>query len=141
MINICRYLPTRTNRRAWKLKKEVRSLILKVVKERQDSGHDKDLLQTILEVAKENDLSQEEIDHFIVDNCKNIYVAGHDTTSCTSTWCLMLLASNPEWQHRVRTEILEICGGRTPTADMLHKMKQVTSYISSIYLETASNFL
>ncbi|PWZ38225.1 Potassium transporter 25 [Zea mays] len=50
---------------------------------------------------------------FIVDNCKNIYFAGHETTAVTATWCLMLLAAHPDWQDRARAEVLEVCRGQT----------------------------
>ena len=120
------YLPTKNNREAWALEKEVRNLILDVVKERQNGTcNEKDLLQTVLEGAKNSDLSQEATNRFIVDNCKNIYLAGFETTAVSATWCLMLLASNQEWQDRVRAEVLSICGGAIPDADMLRKMKQV----------------
>ena len=78
-----------------------------------------------IEGAKESDFSREETDRFIVDNCKNIYLAGYETSSLTATWCLMLLAANQDWQERVRAEVLQICQGRNPDADMLNKMKQV----------------
>lgn len=122
---LCRHLPTKSNREAWALEKEAATLILQVVKERQTAGYEKDLLQMILEGAKNSDLSQEATDRFIVDNCKNIYLAGYETTAVTATWCLMLLASNQEWQERVRAEVLQVCEGRIPDADMLLKMKQV----------------
>ncbi|KAI6687017.1 hypothetical protein NL676_032930 [Syzygium grande] len=112
-----RYLPTKNNREAWALEKEVRSLILQVVKERMDAAYEKDLLQMVLEGAKNSDLSQEAMDRFIVDNCKNIYLAGYETTAVSATWCLMLLASSQEWQDRVRAEVLEVCGGRLPDAE------------------------
>ncbi|KAF5446533.1 hypothetical protein F2P56_032153 [Juglans regia] len=124
-----RYLPTRSNREAWGLEKEVRNLILQVVKERQKASYEKDLLQMVLEGAQNSDLSQEATDRFIVDNCKNIYLAGFETTAVSATWCLMLLASNQEWQDRVRAEVLDICGGATPDADMIRKMKQLTMVI------------
>jgi cytochrome P450 len=79
----------------------------------------------VLEGAKASDLSQNAADSFIVDNCKNIYLAGYETTATSATWCLMLLASNQEWQERVRAEVLQVCQGRAPDADMLRKMKQV----------------
>ncbi|KAI9197995.1 hypothetical protein LWI28_008264 [Acer negundo] len=125
-----RYLPTKSNRNAWELEKEIHNLILKVVKERkQEAAYEKDLLQMILEGAKSSNFSQEETDQFIVDNCKNIYLAGFETTAVSSTWCLMLLACNQEWQDRVRAEVLEICQGQTPDYEMLNKMKQLTMVI------------
>ncbi|KAK6234485.1 Cytochrome P450 - like 10 [Theobroma cacao] len=124
-----RYLPTKSNREAWALEKEVRDLILQVVKERKEAAYEKDLLQMVLEGAKNSDLSQEATDRFVVDNCKNIYLAGYETTAVSATWCLMLLAANQEWQDRVRAEVLEVCGGRIPDADMLRKMKQLTMVI------------
>ncbi|KAG2669768.1 hypothetical protein I3760_14G049500 [Carya illinoinensis] len=125
-----RYLPTRTNREGWRLQKEVRSLILEVVKERQKaSDHENDFLHMVLEGAKNSDLSQEATERFIVDNCKNIYLAGYETTAISATRCLMLLASNQEWQDLVGAEVLDICQGSTLNADMLRKMKQLTIVI------------
>lgn len=79
----------------------------------------------ILEGAKNSNLSREAMDRFMVDNSKNIYLAGYETTAVSATWCLMLLAANPEWQDRVRAQVLEICGGGMPDSDMVRKMKLV----------------
>ena len=90
-----------------------------MVNERRKSAvHEKDLLQMVLEVDKNSEFSQEETDSFIVDNCKTIYLAGYQTTAVSAVWCLMLLAANPDWQARVRDELVEICKGKTPNADM-----------------------
>ncbi|EEF35958.1 cytochrome P450 714C2 [Ricinus communis] len=124
-----RYLPTKSNKEAWALEKEIRNLILEVVKERQEATHERDLLQMVLEGAKNSNLSQEAINRFIVDNCKNIYLAGYETTAVSATWSLMLLAANQEWQDRVRAEVLETCGGRMPDADMVRKMKMLNMVI------------
>ncbi|KAL5759020.1 hypothetical protein ACOSP7_021631 [Xanthoceras sorbifolium] len=125
-----RYLPTKSNRNAWKLEKEIHNLILQVVKERkQEAVYENDLLQMILEGAKSSNFSEEATDQFIVDNCKNIYLAGFETTAVAATWCFMLLASNQEWQDRVREEVLEICGGQIPDYDMLRKMRKLTMVI------------
>ncbi|KAM7521954.1 hypothetical protein LguiA_011856 [Lonicera macranthoides] len=125
-----RYLPTKGNREQWALEKEIHTLILQVVKERNEAGYEKDLLQSVLEGAKNSDLTQNVIDRFIVDNCKNIYLAGYETTAVSATWCLMLLASHPEWQDRIRAEALEVCKGQIPDADMVRKMKQLTMVIN-----------
>ncbi|KAI3468370.1 hypothetical protein Pfo_025033 [Paulownia fortunei] len=118
-----RYLPTKSNRQIWALEKEIGALILKVVKERQQAGYEKDLLQMLLEGAKSSYATSDAIDQFIVDNCRNIYLAGFETSAVSASWCLMLLASNPEWQTRVRDEVQEVCQSRIPDMDMLRKMK------------------
>ena len=106
--------------------KEIHTLIVKVVKERKESEHvHKDLLQTVLEGAENGDMSRDAKESFIVDNCKNIYLAAQETVAITAAWCLMLLASNPEWQDRVRAEILEIWGSQVPDSEMLRKAKMV----------------
>ena len=63
-----------------------------------------------------------------MDNCKNIYFAGYETTAVTAAWCLMLLALHPEWQDLVRDEARQACAGAAPDFASLHKMKQVNSY-------------
>ncbi|OVA20272.1 Cytochrome P450 [Macleaya cordata] len=125
-----RYLPTKNNTKIWRLEKEIRALILKVVKERMESTSEKDLLQMILEGSNNGDLTPAMADRFIVDNCKSLYFAGHETTAMSASWSLVLLASNPEWQDRVRAEVFEVCGGhRLPDIDMLRKMKLLNMVI------------
>ncbi|KAL1308355.1 hypothetical protein HN51_050298 [Arachis hypogaea] len=125
-----RYLPTKNNREAKALEKDVRNCILQVVKKRKESGDDeKDMLQMVLEATKDSKLTEEAIENFIVDNCKNIYLAGYETTAVSAAWCLLLLASNQKWQDLVRAEALQICKGKVPDSNMLSKMKQLTMVI------------
>ncbi|KAJ9680493.1 hypothetical protein PVL29_019730 [Vitis rotundifolia] len=131
-----RHLPSKNNREIWRLEKEINMMILKVVNERIGAQHgEKDLLQMILEAAKSSsshngkpsmDINS---DKFIVDNCKNIYFAGNETTALTASWALVLLATHPDWQARARAEVLEICKGRLPDADMLRRMKTLAMVI------------
>ena len=104
-------------------------MIMQVVKERKEGAPQNDLLQVVLEGANNTDFGQDKTGRFIVDNCKNIYQAAYETTAVCATWTMMLLASNPEWQQRVRAEVLEICADRMPDADMVRKMKTVSIYI------------
>ncbi|XP_077239228.1 cytochrome P450 714C2-like isoform X2 [Tasmannia lanceolata] len=126
-----RYLPTKNNIKIWRLEKEIQSLILNVVKERRVAATtcEKDLLQALLEGVNASGVGPDEANRFIVDNCKNIYFAGHETTAIAATWSLMLLALNPKWQIRARAEVEEVCGGRLPDSDMVRKMKTLTMVI------------
>ena len=126
---IYRFLPKKNNRALWKLEEEINSMILKVVKQRTEASYEKDLLQMILEGAKSNNDCYGPCDKFIVDNCKNIYFAGYETTAITASWSLMLLAAHPEWQARARAEVLEIVGDSLPDANMLRNMKTVCIFL------------
>jgi cytochrome P450 len=121
-------LPTKTNREIWSLDRSIRRLILNVaLKHEQDSValSTKDLLHSIIKGAKARHFASQTPEDFIIDNCKNIYFAGHETTSTTAAWCLMLLASHPEWQSRARTELLDVCQGKPIEFVMLRKLKMV----------------
>ncbi|KDO64199.1 hypothetical protein CISIN_1g022822mg [Citrus sinensis] len=138
-----RWLPTKSNREIRRLKKEVEDLILKVVKDRQeeslkDGKNSKDLLQMILESADaDNELHQyiHKTDRFIVDNCKNIYFAGYETTALSASWTLMLFALHPEWQERVRAEAIEMLGDCTDQphcsldVDTISQLKMLTMVV------------
>ncbi|OEL13784.1 Cytochrome P450 714C3 [Dichanthelium oligosanthes] len=107
-----KYLPTKSNREIRKLDQEVRLLIL-------------DLYQRPINSSAAED--------FIVDNCKNIYFAGHETTAVTATWCLMLLAAHPDWQVRARAEALEVCRGQTMLD--IHALRQL-KILTTVIQET-----
>lgn len=104
-------------------------LIWEAVKEREGSetsSSEKDLLQTILEGAiNDQSLGKGSSKSFIVDNCKTIYFAGHESTAVAASWCMMLLALHPEWQSRIRTELAQACPDGLPDANSLPQLKTV----------------
>ncbi|KAM1160019.1 hypothetical protein ACFX13_033867 [Malus domestica] len=136
-----RFLPTENDKKVRTLRKEVDSLLLKLVRDRQKKiqlggASEKDLLQMILEsAATSTEMPSHKTDQFILDNCKTIYFAGSETTALSASWTLMLLALQPEWQERVRAEIVEACGGVDQLhhclqdVDKLRKMKTLTMVI------------
>ncbi|KAK4414304.1 cytochrome [Sesamum alatum] len=130
-----RYIPNKHNKEIWKLEHEIDSMILEVVKSRSaDDENKSDLLQSILSTAEiyghNGDMPANiSLNKFIVDNCKNIFFAGHETTTVAASWCLTMLAAYPDWQARARKEVIEICGTNVPTANMLRNMKVLTMVI------------
>ncbi|KAG0546346.1 hypothetical protein BDA96_02G439600 [Sorghum bicolor] len=125
------FLPTRTNTEAWRLNRVVRDLVLDVV--RESGGDDRNLLNAMLRSAAAESGGGGRVaavEEFVVDNCKNIYFAGYETTAVTAAWCTMLLALHPEWQDRVRDEARQACAaGAAPDFASLHKMKKLTMVI------------
>uniref|UniRef100_A0ACD5YBB2 Uncharacterized protein n=1 Tax=Avena sativa TaxID=4498 RepID=A0ACD5YBB2_AVESA len=126
-----RFLPTRSGWAAWRLNRRVRRLILDVVRESGAAGDEDagNLLNAMLRSAEAETGGVAAAEDFVVDNCKNIYFAGYETTAVTAAWCLMLLALHPEWQRRVRDEAREALAGGEPDFPSLQKMKQLTMVI------------
>ncbi|KAI9195737.1 hypothetical protein LWI28_017636 [Acer negundo] len=124
------YVPTKNNREIWRLETEVRSLVSNVVEERKQNKCEIDLLQIIINGAQASFMSTE---NFIMDNCKTMYLAGHETTAIIACWTLLLLASNPDWQSRVRDEVFQVFVGHVQDTDqVLRKMRQFLVCIGTL---------
>jgi len=126
------------------LEKKMRTKLVAIIQPRlasKGTGYGDDLLGLMLEACfmteqgekrDELALTMDEI----IDECKTFFFAGHETTSHLLTWTMFLLSLYPEWQERLREEVLRECGRENPTADMLGKLKEVSwiPYISNIWL-------
>ncbi|KAK8514386.1 hypothetical protein V6N13_063277 [Hibiscus sabdariffa] len=131
----CRLVPMKKQNEIYSLEKEIETLIWETVKDRESKckeadSLEKDLLHLILEGAlNDQSIGKDSSKSFIVDNCKNIYFAGHESTAVAASWCLMLLALHPEWQSRVRAEVAQVCGDSLPDSDSVSCLKTVTMVI------------
>ncbi|WCJ30496.1 Cytochrome P450 714A1 [Euphorbia peplus] len=115
IFGVTNLFPNKNTRKINNLEREIESLIWETVKVRESEcknknieEKDKDFMQQLLEAALVDD-TKSSPKQFIVDNCKNIYFAGHDTTAIAAGWCLMLLALYPKWQSRIREEVDQFC--------------------------------
>ncbi|CAA7023268.1 unnamed protein product [Microthlaspi erraticum] len=118
------------------LEKKLDSSIWETVKEREMEcveGDKKDVMQLILAGAMRscdgNLWDKSAYRRFVVDNCKNIYFAGHESTAVSVSWCLMFLALNPTWQNRIRDEILSSCKNGIPDEESIPNLKTVTMVV------------
>ncbi|VAH42716.1 unnamed protein product [Triticum turgidum subsp. durum] len=128
------YLPTRRNRLKWMLEKKLRSTLMRIINSRlasRGSGYGNDLLGLMLEACTTTEqggkqeqlsLSMDEILH----ECKTFFFAGYETTSILLTWTVFLLSVYPEWQERLRAEVLREVGKGNPSGDNLGKLKEMT---------------
>lgn len=129
------FLPVKKQNKISNLEREVESLIWEAVKERQQecqetNSSEKDLMLLLLEGAiNDQSLGKDASKSFVVDNCKTIYFAGHESTAVAASWCLMLLALHPEWQGGIRKELAEISKDGLLSVDSLHHLKTVTMVI------------
>ncbi|KAL5864610.1 hypothetical protein ACOSQ3_002124 [Xanthoceras sorbifolium] len=88
-----RFLPTKSNREIWRLKREVEHLILKVVnKGRQENGQ-KNLLQMIIESAATDSTCLVSLSDFVIavlEKCLYIYIYIYIHVCCTSSFFNLL---------------------------------------------------
>ncbi|KAF8720922.1 hypothetical protein HU200_023325 [Digitaria exilis] len=128
------YLPTKTNRLKWTLEKKLKNTLTTIIQTRlasKGNGYGDDLLGAMLEACFVTEQGQKRDEltltmDEIIDECKTFFFAGHETTSHLLTWTMFLLSMYPQWQERLREEVLRECGNANPTADMLSKLKEMT---------------
>jgi cytochrome P450 len=65
------------------------------------------------------------------DEVIGFFIAGHETVSSALTWAFYLLSQNPESWRKLKAEVDEVLGGRTPTVEDVPKLK----YVEYVLLE------
>ena len=80
-----------------------------VARRRVEGGTGGDLLGRLLAARNPETGAAMDDDH-VVSNLLTLLEAGHETTARALTWTLYLLARAPEWQDRVRAEVMSVAG-------------------------------
>eukprot|EP01018_Ginkgo_biloba_P032786 Gb_24246 [translate_table: standard] len=132
-----RFIPTSTVREARKLGKEADFLILQIIRARLEcrskgDGDGDDLLGIMLSESEEGIIKGKHCLTIqdVVDECKTLLIAGQETTKLSLTWTMMLLALNPDWQEKVRAEVMETMGTASiPDMNMLPRMKTMSMVV------------
>ncbi|CAK9133975.1 unnamed protein product [Ilex paraguariensis] len=143
-----RFLPTKRNMKSWKLEKEIKKSLMKVIDQRRENwGNEivengpKNLLGLMIQAStREESFRRTEFNSStssmitvkdIAEECKTFFFAGDQTTSNLLTWTTVLLAMHPEWQVLAREEVLRVCGSRDiPTKDDIVKLKTLSMILN-----------
>jgi len=125
-LDLPSFLPTRRNRRLWHAKRLLHSEIarcLSLQQHDQDSSHN-GFLSYLLQLP----LTREQIR----DEILTILLAGHETTASALVWAWCLLSEHPEVAQRLRHELREVLGERSPSVDDLPRL----TYPLMVFKET-----
>lgn len=93
---------------------------------KSSDGYGSDFLGLLLKAHHEDNSDSRISVEDLIDECKTFYVAGHETTSSSLTWTLLLLAMHTDWQDKARNEVIELFGLQNPTPDDLPRLKIVS---------------
>lgn len=150
---LCRYFPTKTNRRMRGVSREIEAAVRGIIVERERAAergetiHD-DLLGILME-SNMNEIQEQGSKKMglsiadVIEECKLFYFAGSETTSNLLVWTLVMLCKHPDWQARAREEVLQVLGKNPPTFDALNQLKTVSFKLTEVgqCLYIVSNFL
>lgn len=126
------FLKTRDDTESEELEQGIRDSIIKMINKREEGllmgEHDSygnDFLGLLLNAHHDNDKAKKISVDDLIDECKTFYVAGHETTACSLTWTVLLLAIHSDWQDRARAEVLQLFGKQNPSPDGIGRLKIV----------------
>jgi cytochrome P450 len=89
--------------------KNLRRAVHDIIARRQaEGGRGGDLLGRLLD-ARDPETGEPMTMEQLINNLLTLLEAGHETTARALSWTLYLMARAPEWQDRVRAEVLSVC--------------------------------
>jgi cytochrome P450 len=135
LLSICRFLPTKNNRRMKEIDLEIRKILREIIGKREKATkngktNNDDLLGLLLESNTRQSNGNASLGlttEDVIEECKLFYFAGMETTSVLLTWTLIVLSMHPEWQERAREEVLSHFGRTRPDFDSLSRLKTVSA--------------
>ncbi|KAM0821787.1 hypothetical protein ACQ4PT_071949 [Festuca glaucescens] len=136
------FLPTKANRRMKQIAAEISRILKGIITKRENAlkageATSDDLLGLLLESSMADCRGDGSSDagmttDDVIGECKMFYFAGAETTSVLLTWTMIVLCMHPEWQDRVREEVMLVFGAGTPDYDGLSRLKIVTMVLYEV---------
>ena len=124
--------PLPVQRRFLKARSTLDRLVDDLIAERRRSGRDGTDLLSILLQTRDDETGEPITDRQARDEIKTLLIAGHDTTSTTLAWAFYLLSKSPGVAQRLRQEVQDVLGDRTPAAEDVPALK----YAKKVLYET-----
>jgi cytochrome P450 len=116
--------PLPGNRRAMRAQRAIYGTCDELISTRRAAGATGQDLMSLLIAARDGEEALDDAE--IRDQVLIFLLAGHDTTAIALTFALHLLGHHPDAQARVRAEVAEVVGDRTPGAADVERLGYTT---------------
>jgi cytochrome P450 len=130
IIPIPIWVPTPHNLRARKLVRRLDEIVYGFIQQRRHNGEDRGDLLSILLHARDEDDGRGMTDLQVRDEAMTLFLAGHETTALALAWTWYLLATHPEAEERLLTELSDVLAGRSPTVEDLPRLKYTEAVVT-----------
>ncbi|KAF9660803.1 hypothetical protein SADUNF_Sadunf19G0001600 [Salix dunnii] len=112
------------------LEAKIRESFMNMMKKREKDamlgeldGYGHDLFGLLLKAYHDSGETRKISLDDLIDQCKNFYLAGQETSASALTWIVFLLSVHTDWQDRARKEVLELFGQQIPSQDRIAKLR------------------
>jgi cytochrome P450 len=117
------FIPTAENRRFRANLRLLDDTVYRIIARRRAQPEASGDLLSMLLHARDEETGQAMTDQQLRDEVITILLAGHETTAVTLAWCLYLLSQHPEVENKLRAELTQVLGGRTPELADVEKLR------------------
>jgi cytochrome P450 len=121
MPPLLRHVPLPALVRVKRAVRELDEIVNRIIRERLASGEDAGDLLSMLMASRDEDGSAM-TDRQLRDEIMTFLLAGHETTAVSLSWTWYLLSQHPEVGDKLRQELGEVLGGRTPQLEDLARL-------------------
>jgi cytochrome P450 len=115
-----RHLPLPELVRVKRAVRELDEIVNRIIHQRRAGGDNGDLLSMLIAARDEDGSAM--TDRQLRDEIMTFLLAGHETTAVSLSWTWYLLSQHPEAGQKLRQELSDVLGGRTPQLEDLARL-------------------
>ncbi|KAE9454451.1 hypothetical protein C3L33_13650, partial [Rhododendron williamsianum] len=128
-----KFFKSRDDLESDKIEQAIREAIIGMIDKRkekitrgEENNYGSDFLGSLIKANHDPDEKNRISIDDMVDECKNFYLAGQETTNGVLAWSIFLLAIHTDWQEKARKEVIELFGQEIPNPEGIARLKTVS---------------
>ncbi len=124
------WIPTPTNRKGKKVKKQLDTVVYGIIENRRNSPKKYDDLLAMLMEASDEITGEHMNDEQLRDEIMTIFVAGYETSVVALSWAMYLLHQEKAVWQKMRHEANEVLQEQNPSFEQLGQLPYISSVIN-----------